>query len=460
MLSFVLVPLYTRVMAPGLYGQVSIIFSYFVLLNVIVAYGMETAFFRFFTRETQKQKVVNTAAVSILVSSIVFFLLAFLFQNQIAFITEVEVAYIRLILWILLLDALVIIPFAWLRARELPMRYAIIKILNVAINLGLNVFFLVYLRQIAAEVPVLNAIYRENYEINYIFISNVIASALTLIILIPFYRKITYTFDKQLWNKMMKYAIPILIAGVAYSINETFDRILLGRLLPDTVAEYEVGVYSACYKLALFMTLFATAFRLGIEPFFFNYAKNKNAPETYARITKYFVVLGSVIFLGVIVFIDVLKRLIDQEYWIALGIVPLILLANFCLGIYHNLSVWYKITDRTKFGAYISIVGAIITLVLNFVLIPVYSYWGSAIATLAAYATMMIVSWYFGRKYYPIPYDLIRIGGYITLSVLFAVLSFYAFNSNYAVSIALLGVFLVILYFGERAEVKQLLSNK
>ena len=248
---------------------------------------------------------------------------------------------------------------------------------------------------------------------------------------------------------------------VAYSINETFDRILLNYLLPEAIAEHLVGVYAACYKLALFMTLFATAFRLGIEPFFFNYAENKNAPETYARITKYFTAFGAVILLGVVVFVHLLKKyiILDEAYWEAVKIVPVILLANLCLGIYHNLSVWYKITDRTRFGAYISITGAILTLVLNFALIPKYSYLGSAIATLVAYGSMMVLSWYFGRKYYPIPYNLKKMGMYLILSTTFSILSFYIFDSNYLISIPLLLVFLVILYASERGEIKQILKR-
>jgi len=408
MLSFLLVPLYTNQLPTEEYGKVSIIFSYFVLFNVILAYGMETAFFRFFNKESDKEKVVSTSAISIATSSFVFLVIAFLLKEQISVWIDIKLEYINLVIWILLLDALVIIPFSWLRAKERPMRYAVIKIANVAINFGLNIFFLLYLKELSFHFSSLDTIYKENYEISYIFISNLIASGFTLLVLLPFYTKIKYRFDRILWKKMMKYAMPILIAGIAYSINETFDRILLDHLLPENVAEHMVGVYSACYKLALFMTLFATAFRLGIEPFFFNYAENKNAPETYARITKYFVILGSFIFLFVIVFVHILKIafLRDASYWEAVKIVPFILLANFCLGVYHNLSVWYKVTDRTRFGAYISVFGAIVTLLLNFLLIPEYTYVGSAIATLAAYGSMMILSWYLGRKYYPIPYDL------------------------------------------------------
>ncbi|PKV48827.1 O-antigen/teichoic acid export membrane protein [Aquimarina sp. MAR_2010_214] len=461
MLSFILVPLYTKILPTEEYGKVSIIFSYFVLFNVILAYGMETAFFRFFNKESDKDAVVSTSAISLVISSFCFFVLALLFKNQIAILTDIRVDYITLVIWILLLDALVIVPFAWLRANERPMRYSLIKIVNVIVNLGLNVILLLYLKELSKDFSILKSITIENYEINYIFISNLIASGLTLVLLIPFYSKIKYRFNRVLWKKMMNYAFPVLIAGVAYSINETFDRILLDYLLPEDVADHLVGVYSACYKLALFMTLFATAFRLGIEPFFFNYSENKNAPETYARITKYFVAFGAVILLGVVVFVHLLKDFIirDQAYWEAVKIVPIILLANLCLGIYHNLSVWYKITDRTKFGAYISVIGAIITLVLNFILIPKYSYLGSAIATLAAYGSMMILSWYYGRKYYPIPYNLKKIGMYLSISITFSILSFYVFDSNYIISIPLLLGFLVILYASEKKELKQILKR-
>jgi O-antigen/teichoic acid export membrane protein len=268
------------------------------------------------------------------------------------------------------LDALVIIPFSKLRAYQRPIAYAMVKIGNVVVNLALNLFFLLYLPKIALSNPdgFLASIYIENFQIGYIFVAHVIASLLTLIVVLPNYMHIQWHFDFKLWKRMMNYALPILVAGIAFAINETFDRILLDYLLPKNIAKIDVGAYSACYKLALFMTLFATAFRLGIEPFFFSHANNEEAPKTYAMITKYFIIFGSIILLAVIVFADLLKVLIirDDSYWEAMKVVPLIILANFFLGIYHNLSVWYKLTDKTKMGAYISIVGAIVTLVLNF----------------------------------------------------------------------------------------------
>ncbi len=462
MLTFLLVPLYTEVLAVGVYGKVSIIFSWFAIFNVILAYGMETAFFRFFNKEDNKNKVVGTSTLSIIFTSIGIFILAFLFKNQIAELIDIKVEYINFVIWILLLDSLVIIPFAWLRANEKPMKYAIIKITNVAINIGLNLFFLLLLGGLAKESDLFQSIYKTGFEINYILIATVVASAITLLLMLPFYSRIKYTFDSNLWKQMLRYAFPVLIAGLAYTINETFNRILLDSSLSTAEDPIkEVGMFSACYKLALFMTLFATAFRLGIEPYFFSHSKSNNPQKNYARILEYFVILGSVILLTVVVFADVIKVLIirDEAFWEAMWIVPIILIASFCLGIYHNLSVWYKITDRTKFGAYISVFGAIITLVLNIWLIPIIGYKGSALATLAAYGSMVLLSYYFGRKYYPIPYNLKKIGLYLILSIGLSVLSFYEFRENYFVGITMLIVFLGFVFLSERNQIKQLLKT-
>ncbi|HEX9600723.1 MAG TPA: polysaccharide biosynthesis C-terminal domain-containing protein [Mariniflexile sp.] len=464
MLSFILVPLYTTkgvLSSVAEYGKINIIYSYFVLFNVVLAYGMETAFFRFFNKDEDKDAIIGTSAISLIISSFLFFVIALIFQNQIANYIDIDVKYIHLVIWILLFDALVIIPFAWLRATQRPMRYAVIKIFNVVVNLGLNLFFLLALKKLAINNSFFDSIYKPNFEISYILIANLIASGITLLLMASFYIKIKYVFHIGLWKIMMRYAFPVLIAGVAFSINETFDRILLDKLLPENIAETEIGMYSACYKLALFMTLFATAYRLGIEPYFFSHSKSENPQNNYAKILNFFVAFGSVILLSVVVFADIIKPIVirSEAYYEAMWVVPIILLANFCLGIYHNLSVWYKITDRTKFGAYISVFGALVTLALNFWLIPVMSYRGSAIATLSAYGLMMFLSYYFGRKYYPIPYDLKKIGLYLSISILFSFLSFYVFRENYLVGIPLLIVFLTIVYFSEKNQIKKLLKK-
>lgn len=461
MLSFLLVPLYTRVMPPGSYGEVTLIFTWFAIFNVFLAYGMETAFFRFFNKESKKNQVVSTSLLSLLATTSIFVVFAFLFQESLAEWLNVEYQFIKYVILILGLDALVIIPFAWLRAKEKPLRYALIKICNVSINLGLNLFFLLLLPSLAKTNPesLLNLMYVPDFEISYIFISNLVASAVTLLLLGRVYFLQRWQFDYRIWRKMLKYGLPVMIAGIAYTINEVFDRVLLAELLPENIAKSELGKYSACYKLALFMTFFATAFRLGIEPFFFSHASSENPKKAYALITEYFVVLGSVILLAVVVFIDFLRYIIEQSYWEALPVVPIILVASFCLGIYHNLSVWYKVTDRTRYGASFSLMGALITIVINFLFIPKIGYYASALATLAAYATMMLMSYIYGRKHYRIPYNLRKIVFYFGISLLLSFLSFYVFDRNILIGTLFLLVFLILLYRMEKEILQRIVLS-
>ncbi|MFV8371615.1 lipopolysaccharide biosynthesis protein [Flavobacterium sp. LB2P74] len=464
MFSFILVPLYTDLLPKTEYGKVSIIFAWMIFFNVILAYGFETAFFRFYNKETNKNSVVETTSVSLFWTSLSFLFLALLFRNKLAIWSGIDAQYIMYTIWILVLDALVIVPFSKLRVNQQPIKYASIKIGNVAINLVLNLFFLSYLPAIAQSNPdsFLSSFYLEDFQIGYIFVSNIVASLVTFLVLSPNYLLLKWHFDYKLWKRMMQYGLPIMVAGIAFAINEQFDKILLGYLLPPDIAAAEVGVYSACYKLGLFMVLYRTAYTLGIEPFFFSHADNQDAPQTYATITKYFVIFGSFILLSVIVFADVLKVIMiqDESYWEAMKVVPLIILANFFLGIYTNLSVWYKLIDKTHIGAYISIIGAIITLVLNYLLIPTMSYYGSAIATIAAYGSMMFISYYFGNKYYPIPYDTNKIGMYLLISIGFSAVSFYGFRENYYVGITLLLVFMYFIYYNEKELLTKILSRK
>ena len=455
-LSVILVPLYVEYLLPEEYGIYASLMAFLILGNVLLSYGMETAFFRFVTKkgDTNQEVVESTTLTSLTVSALIFLVITLLFKGPLAEISEFKVEYVVYGLWILALDALVVLPFVWFRVNEKPMRYAVIKILNVCINLALNLFFFLILPKLAEHSEFWNSWWNPENKVAYIFISNLVASGLTLVMVLPIYFKIGFGFDLVIWKKMIKYAIPVLIAGIAFSVNEAFDRILLKYLLPENVAEVQVGLYSACYKLGMFMTLFVMAFRLGIEPFFFNYSNQSNAKATYAAITKYFTLFGCVILLVVIIYIDVFKRILipNSQYWEALKIVPLILLANLFLGIYHNLSVWYKVTDRTKFGAYISVVSAIITLVLNYVLIPYIGYIGSAIATLAAYGSMMVLSYLYGRKYYDVPYDLKKIGGFLVLAIVFSAMSFYVLPGNIWIGTLLLILFLSLLVFSERKE--------
>jgi O-antigen/teichoic acid export membrane protein len=444
-------------------GEVSVIFAYLVFFNVVLSYGMETAFFRFYNSEDNKKNVVSTSTVSLFWTSLGFLVLGLLFRNTLASWSDIKVEYIVYTIWILTLDALAIIPFSKLRAEKKPIKYATIKMANVSINLLLNVFFLALLPKLAAynSNGILSSIYFENSQIGYIFVSNLAASFVTLLVLIPNYTSISWSLDKALWKKMMTYALPILFAGIAFAINEHFDKILLDWM---HVPMSEIGAYSACYKIGMFMVLFRTAYTLGIEPFFFSHASNENAQQTYATITKYFVIFGSFICLFVIVFADLLKRVLvpNDAYWGAMKVVPLIVLANFFLGIYTNLSVWYKLIDKTKIGAYISLIGAAITLILNWLLIPSMSYYGSAIATIAAYGSMMIISYKWGQNHYPIPYDFNKIFSYLGLTIMFSAISFYIpyLRENYTVKIVLLTLFLYFIYYSEKETLLRIIKRK
>lgn len=461
MLSVLLLPFYTDILKTTSFGEYSIVFVYIVIFNVILTYGMETAFFRFYNIESDKAKVTQTANWSIIGTTLVFVCISFLFFEPIQSFTQIHPKILQLVIWILAFDALVIIPFAWLRANSRPLQYTFIKIINVSINLGMNVFLLYLLPKFVSRYSFLEAMYIPNYEVEYIFWSLFIASSSTLLMLSGFFRKMKWSFDQQLWKTMMKYALPILVAGIAFSINEVIDRLFLERMLPADIAKDQIGIYSACYKLGMFMTLFATAFRLGIEPFFFSHASSKNPKLAYALITKYFLIVGSAILLVVLVFIDPLKKEIirDESYWEAMQIVPIILLANLFLGMYHNFSVWYKVTDKTRFGAYISSFGAISTIVLNLWLIPIIGYVGSAVATLFAYASMAILSYLIGRKHYGVPYAMGKMLIYLGVSILFSVLSFYVFRGNYYLGVAFVLAFVSLVYVLEKQEIATIINK-
>lgn len=463
-LAIILVPLYVSHFDPSEYGIYASLFAYIIFGNVILSYGMETAFFRFLNnKDEDPDKVQATALTSITITSLAFLLLFLPNAELIGGLLNYNPDYISYTIWILALDALIVIPFAWFRAKERPMVYAALRILNVAINLGLNLFFLLVLPKLAQANAdsFWNSIYYPENLVSYAFISNIIASGISFLLVLPLYFKIGFKLDKALWKRMLIYTMPILLAGIAFSINEALDKILLRHILPSDIADAEVGVYAACYKLGMFMTLFATAFRLGVEPFFFKQANEDNAQEVYATVTKYFTLIGSVIFLGVMVYIDIFKLLLIKEpsYWVAMDIVPIILLANLCLGMYHNLSVWYKITDKTKVGAYISIIGASLTVAFNFLLIPKFSYYGSAIATLIAYGSMMLLSYIFGQKYYPIPYAKFEISLYLGLSTLLSFLAFYIFEGSFIYGSILLLGYIGLLAFLERNQIRQLIAK-
>ncbi len=455
-------------MLPNAYGEITILLAYMIFFNVILSYGMETAYFRFYNKQENKQEVSSTVLVAIFWSSILFLSIALLFQKTLAGFLHIEKENINYAIWILTLDALVMIPFAQLRAEEKPLRFAIIKLSNVLLNIGLNIFFLSILPNLAIKEPngFWSSFFFEDYQVGYVFLANLIASLSTFIIFSPQYFSFDWKFNKALFSEMMRYGWPILFAGLAFGINEHLDKILLGAWLDPSLADTEVGAYSACYKIGLFMVLYRTAYTLGIEPFFFSQVQNKNAPQTYATVTKYFVIFGSLISLVVVVFADIIKIFFipQEDYWKAMKIVPLIIYANFFLGIYTSLSVWYKLIDKTIIGAYISTIGAIITLVFNYVLITKFqmSYMGSAITTLIAYGVMMLVSYFLGRKKYPIPFELKTICTYLGVSIALSALSFYIdiLRQTYVFGILAILVFCYYIYRNEKSLILRIIKRK
>jgi len=433
-LGYLLVPLYTRIFAPGEYGTVNVFYSYASLLMVILTYGMETAFFRYNEQEKDKEKVFSTGMISLLVSSVLFLLVVSVYAGPVAKLIDYadHKEYVIWFGWILALDAISSIPFARLRAQNKARRFAAIKMAGIIINIGLNLFFILlcpYLLKHTDNSPTsqfITFIFRTDWGIEYIFISNLIASSVVLLLLFPDIAATKFKLYPDLWKKMLLYAFPLLFAGMAGIINETFDRLLLRYLLPKDVASYQVGIYAACYKISILMTIFIQAYRYAAEPFFFAQAKEKDAKVVYARIMDYFIITVSLIFLVTMLYLDdfILPVLVGNKYWAGRGVIPVLMLANLFLGVYYNLSIWYKLINKTIWGAWISVIGAAITLILNFWWIPlssdhiIYGYYGSAWATFLCYGSMMVISFLLGQKYFPVKYNLLKFCGYLGLALL------------------------------------------
>lgn len=416
--NFFLVPLYTAIFKPEDYGIVSSMFAYASFFNVALTYGMETTYFRFASEEPENDKVYSTAYNSVIISSLFFVFIAILFKQPIANWMEIG-KYPQYFLWFALIgafDALVAIPFVKLRQHGKAIKYALVKSVNIGVNIGLNLFFLLLCPWLIKNGwDWVNAIYNEDIGIGYIFISNLIASLITWPLVYPENLQFNWGFDVALWKRMMRYALPLLFVGFAGMINETLDRIILPKLLPEDIANRELGIYGASYKLSILMTLFIQAYRMAAEPFLFNRARNEGAKDTYATLMNYFVIVSCIIFLFVTFFTKEFANLFlrDKEYHEGLHIVPILLLANMFLGIYYNLSIWYKLANRTIVGSYIAVAAAVITIVLNVALIPSLSYVGCAWATLIAYAFMAVACYISGRKNYHIPYQINKIYGYM-----------------------------------------------
>lgn len=428
LLNYLLVPLYTYTLPTGEYGVVIELYSYVAIVFAFLTYGMETTFFRFSETEKEPQKVLSTSTYSLLISTLFFLGLAWIFKADIATWMGYKdhQKYVSWFILIIGLDVLSSIPFAWLRQQNKAMRFAVFKLINISINLGLNLFFILYCPLVLKSgeghflYGFVDSFFNEKQLVQYIFISNLVASAVTLFLLLPAYKSLKFGFEISIWKRMMPYALPILVVNITGLIPISMDKILLPDLYNGSSEEamQQLGIYGANAKIAVIMLLFIQTFRYAADPFFFSEARNKNAKETYAKVMHWFVIFGSFIFLSVMLFMDVIQYFVGSSYREGLYVVPILLMGNLTLGIYYNLSFWYKLTNKTIYGAWFSIIGAVISISLNFILVPVYGIVGSAWSVFAAYLVPTLLSFYFGRKHYPIPYKVWAIVLYPLLVVL------------------------------------------
>ena len=460
---------YSAIITKADYGQMSAVYAAIPLFNSLFTYGMETTYFRFMQRTENKDAVNNTATISLLVSSIVLSILLWMNQSWLARVTTLTEFPILIQLSILIigLDALCTIPFARLRYEGRPRLFAFIKIAAIIINIAFTIFFLSYCPAKAQADPHSWAalIYRPDISpITYVLLANVLQSLFCLICLSKWILPKQWKFNFALWTSMMIYTLPMLIAGLGGMVNETFDRLMLGWWLPGShqFADEQRGIYGACYKLSILITLFIQAFRMGAEPFFFKQAEGDNPQRTYARVTKFFVITVSLMFLAVALFLPVWKYFIDPKYWEGLKVVPILLFANMSLGIYYNLSIWYKLTNKTMAGAVITFVGVSITCVVNYFFIPRYSYMASAWATFFCYFSMMVISFVWGQKHYYVPYAWKKLLAYMIIALLLfflhrAVSGFYESSVfTLALSVVFISIFALFVARIERKEFERL----
>ncbi len=431
LLNWFLVPVYLGVakFTTEQYGIITEMYSYVAFLVVFLTYGMETAYFRFstFKEYHRSKKVYTTVIYSLLTSSTLFIAIAFIFDQSISNWLKYpnNTEFVTWFAIIVGLDAISSIPMAKLRADNRPVKFAVINFANILVNISLNLFFLAYCRPAYAAGEtnwVITTFYNPEIGVGYVFIANLVASIVKFLLLLPDIFKARYGFELSLLKKMFIYSLPLLIFGLAGIVNETIDRIMLKRILFNILGEKEtmsqLGIYGACYKISIIITLFIQAFRYAAEPFFFAQEKEENAKATYAHVMNYFVIVCATIFLGVMLYMDIVKYFIpNKAFWAGLKVVPILLFANISLGIYYNQSIWYKLSGKTKFGAYIGLFGATITIVLNYIFIPKYHYMASAWATLICYTSMLILSFILSRKHYPIHYNLPKIVLYLGLAL-------------------------------------------
>lgn len=475
LLNYLLVPLHTYIFTnPSIYGVVGEMYAWAALLLVLLTYGMETAFFRFSETETNKERVFGATLALLITTTSLFIFLGLIFSQPIADMLHYanHAEYVRWFIIIVGLDAVSTIPFARLRSNNKPYLFAGIKIINILILVFFNVFFLwfcPFMIRHQTGVSFFSAIYNPAIGVGYIFIANLIASVAQIVLLLFTCKKITLFWDNSLLKKMLNYAFPLLILGLAGIVNETIDRIMIKGLSSSNMetAMYNLGVYSACFKIAVIMNLFIQAFRYSAEPFFFSLYKQKDAKQGYSVVMTYFIIACTFIFLATMMYIDFVKYFVSENYHEGLAIVPILLFAYMLLGICFNLSIWYKLIGKTKYGAYITVGGAVVTLVVNWILIPIVGYIGAAWGHLITYALMVVASYVIGQKFYPVAYDLKKIGFYlITAFILFAFSYFvipfdtfgeHSFTIKIIINTLILLLYMVIIIRKESKTIKAIL---
>jgi O-antigen/teichoic acid export membrane protein len=413
-------------------------------VNIVLSFGFETAYFRFSSDKDNEQKVFNTSFWFLTGLSTVFLILVLLFNQPIAnvFGYEKTPEFIKWFAWIAFFDNLLVIPLAWFRFHNKPIKYTAIRVIQAVFQSIFAIALFLYIPQEFSFKLGLKE------KVAYPFFSNLAASGLGFLLVLPIILKVKFQFSRDLFLQMIKYSWPVMIAGLAFMVNENFDKFIQKFIINDA----EAGAYGGCYKMAVLMTLFVTAYRMGIEPFFFKQMQNENAKLTYAKVTEYFSFFASVVALGIIANVSWIKLLLvpNSSYWIAINIIPIIVIANLFFGIYYNLSTWYKVTDRTRVGTYISWTGAVITIALNFLFLKKYGFMVSAWVTLAAYFIMMVISYFLGQKYYPIPYRMKKISFFIILLAVFSYIIVELFDYNFWIGNLLFLIYAGILIYSEK----------
>ncbi len=433
-------------------GVITYSYAWIALFQVILTYGMETGFFRFANREKEPLTVYATAIISVVSTTLLFALLSITFLEPIAssFGPSMKPRYALMLIVILMVDVVGAIPFAYLRFSKRPLKFAFLKLLNVVLIIAFNLFFFKIAPWLANYYPELFSWYDLSNGIDYILFSNLVASAIQFLLLTP-HMRIKYKFDWTLLKKMLKYSYPLLILGIAGVLNQSADKILFTRLYPDAAeAETQLGIYGQSFKIAIIMVMFTQAFRYAFEPFIFardrEESSNSNL-KSYADASKYFLILGLLIFLVTLGYLDIIKYLIPKNYHEGLKVVPIVMLGELFFGLYFNLSLWYKLTDKTKWGAYMSLFGLVITLTILIVFIPHYGYMACAWASFFANLSMMIISYFLGQKHYPIPYNLKTAGNFVILTVVLG--AFMYLNFMYSPNVVfriVLNTIIVIIY--------------